>query len=129
MASLLTDALRGARPGCRATPTAQSALLADWHRRKTALYKEMVARGACPARPGIARIVGEALDAGWALAVASTSAEASVRAVLDHVVGADDARRFAAVLRGRRRADARSPHPTSTCSRSRARRRPLTTRS
>ena len=60
----------------------------------------MVAEGALPARPGVARLIGEALDAGWTLAVASTSAEPSVRAVLDHVAGPDDAARFAVVLAG-----------------------------
>ena len=55
----------------------------------------MVRAGRLPGRPGIARIVDEALAAGWSLAVASTSAEESVRAVLEHVVGADVAARFA----------------------------------
>jgi HAD superfamily hydrolase (TIGR01509 family) len=73
----------------------QRDLLADWHRRKTATYKELVRAGRLPARPGIARIVDEALAAGWSLAVASTSAEESVRAVLEHVVGTDVAARFA----------------------------------
>jgi HAD superfamily hydrolase (TIGR01509 family) len=70
-------------------------MLADWHRHKTATYTAMVAAGAMPARPGIARIVREAAAAGWQLAVASTSAEPSVRAVLEHVVGIDQARDFA----------------------------------
>ena len=48
----------------------------------------------------MARIVAAALDAGWDLAVASTSSEASVRAVLEHVVGAEHAARFALVLAG-----------------------------
>jgi beta-phosphoglucomutase-like phosphatase (HAD superfamily) len=48
-----------------------------------------------PARPGIARIVEQALGAGWVLAVASTSAEESVRAVLEHAVGEASAARFA----------------------------------
>ncbi len=99
MASLFTDAFVE-EAGLPRDADAQSALIAAWHARKTALYTEMVARGALPARPGIARIIGEALDAGWALAVASTSAEASVRAVLDHVAGEDAAGRFAAVLAG-----------------------------
>jgi HAD superfamily hydrolase (TIGR01509 family) len=73
----------------------QRELLADWHRRKTARYKAMVLAGRLPARPGIRRIVEEALGAGWALAVASTSAEESVRAVLEHAVGTDNAARFA----------------------------------
>jgi HAD superfamily hydrolase (TIGR01509 family) len=65
------------------------------HKRKTAIYKEIVRAGKLPARPGIARIVDEALAAGWTLAVASTSAEESVRAVLEHAVGAENAARFA----------------------------------
>ena len=65
------------------------------HKRKTALYKEIVRSGKLPARPGIARIVDEALAAGWILAVASTSAEESVRAVLEHAVGPANAAEFA----------------------------------
>lgn len=53
------------------------------------------ARGPSAARPGIPRIVDQALRAGWTLAVASTSAEESVRAVLEHAVGADNAAQFA----------------------------------
>ena len=41
-----------------------------------------------------AHIAGEADAAGWGLAVASTSAEASVRAVLEHAVGEALAQRF-----------------------------------
>ncbi len=67
----------------------------DLHKRKTAIYKDIVRSGRLPGRPGIARIVNEALAAGWTLAVASTSAEESVRAVLQHVVGADVAANFA----------------------------------
>jgi HAD superfamily hydrolase (TIGR01509 family) len=65
------------------------------HKRKTAIYKDIVRSGALPARPGIARIVDEAIAAGWTLAVASTSAEESVRAVLEHAVGEANAARFA----------------------------------
>jgi HAD superfamily hydrolase (TIGR01509 family) len=72
----------------------QKELLAEWHRRKTATYKEMVRAGKLPARSGIARVVGAALAAGWRLAVASTSAEESVRAVLEHAVGEAHAAHF-----------------------------------
>ncbi|HEX9124660.1 MAG TPA: HAD-IA family hydrolase, partial [Actinomycetota bacterium] len=58
------------------------------------------AAGRLPGRPGVARIIGETLDAGWVLAVASTSAEASVRAVLEHVAGAEQAARFGLVVAG-----------------------------
>ena len=94
MASLLTDEFVRAN-GLPVDPEGQTALLADWHRRKTARYKEIVPAGRLPARPGIARIVDQALDAGWTLAVASTSAEESVRAVLEQAVGAANAARFA----------------------------------
>ena len=94
MASLLTaDFVR--EHDLPSDPDGQRELLADWHRRKTATYKEMVRAGRLPGRPGIARIVDEALAAGWSLAVASTSAEESVRAVLEHVVGTEVAARFA----------------------------------
>ena len=69
--------------------------IAALHKRKTAIYKEIVRSGRLPGRPGVARIVDEALAAGWTLAVASTSAEESVRAVLEHVVGTGTAARFA----------------------------------
>ncbi|MEA4945430.1 MAG: HAD-IA family hydrolase [Propionicimonas sp.] len=64
---------------------------ADWikqlHLRKTALFTQRVADGLLPGRPGIHRIIADALAAGWTVAVASTSAEASVRAVLRHAAG------------------------------------------
>jgi HAD superfamily hydrolase (TIGR01509 family) len=60
----------------------------------------MVAAGMLPARPGIRRLIGEAQDAGWTLAVASTSAEPSVRAILEAAVGPERAARFDLVLAG-----------------------------
>ncbi|HUY47969.1 MAG TPA: class II fructose-bisphosphate aldolase [Streptosporangiaceae bacterium] len=81
MASLLTPEFV-AVAGLPADPAGQQAAIADWHRRKTEIYTGLVASGAVPPRPGVARVVAEALAAGWLLAVASTSAEASVRAPL-----------------------------------------------
>jgi HAD superfamily hydrolase (TIGR01509 family) len=93
MASLLTaDFVR--EHDLPADPEGQKELLAGWHRRKTELYKEAVRAGRLRGRPGVARIANEALAAGWHLAVASTSAEESVRAVVEHVVGDDVAGRF-----------------------------------
>ena len=94
MASLLTDDFVRAN-GLPTDPEGQKELLAGWHRRKTDLYKEAVRAGRLPGRPGIARIVKDAIAADWTLAVASTSAEESVRAVLEHAVGAEDASQFA----------------------------------
>ncbi|PFG16664.1 HAD superfamily hydrolase (TIGR01509 family) [Propionicimonas paludicola] len=58
------------------------------HKRKTELFLDRVRDGLLPGRPGIHRLIAEALQAGWTVAVASTSAEASVRGVLEHAVGA-----------------------------------------
>ena len=91
MASLLTPEFVAAA-GLPADPEGQRTAVAAWHRRKTEIYAELVASGAVPPRAGIARIVAEALAAGWPLAVASTSAELSVRATLERAVGAENAR-------------------------------------
>lgn len=69
-------------------------LLLTWHRAKTATFRRLVAEGRVPTRPGIARIINGALDAGWTVAVASTSAEDSVRAVLANAVGGPAAERI-----------------------------------
>lgn len=93
MSSLLTPEFVAAA-GLPEDPAGQAEAVAAWHRRKTAIYTAMVAAGDLPARPGIARIVEQAHAAGWPLAVASTSAEASVRAVLEHAVGPERAGDF-----------------------------------
>jgi HAD superfamily hydrolase (TIGR01509 family) len=92
MRSILTPQL-ALQLGLKDEAAVDAAILA-WHKRKTEVYKGMVESGVMPARPGIARIVREAADAGWTLAVASTSAEPAVRAVLTHAVGDDLAAHF-----------------------------------
>lgn len=94
MATLFADRELVEKAGLPTDPEGQKETLLRWHKHKTAAYKELVFSGAMPARPGIARIVDEAVEAGWILAVASTSAEESVRAVLEHAVGEEKARCF-----------------------------------
>jgi HAD superfamily hydrolase (TIGR01509 family) len=97
MATLFADPQFVRDQGLPTEPDAQREELQTWHRHKTAVYKEIVQAGELPARPGVARLVDAALEAGWSLAVASTSAEESVRAVLEHAVGAATATRFVVV--------------------------------
>jgi HAD superfamily hydrolase (TIGR01509 family) len=78
----------------------QDATIAELHRRKSELYVDLVRNGALPARPGIARLVAEALDSGWEVACASTSAASSVEAVLTSVVGDAQRARMAGVFAG-----------------------------
>ena len=91
LASLLTPEFVAAA-GLPADADGQRAAVAAWHRRKTEIYLDLVASGAVPPRPGIARLVAAALGAGWLVAVASTSAQASVQATLERAVGPELAR-------------------------------------
>ncbi|MBD2088816.1 HAD-IA family hydrolase [Microcoleus sp. FACHB-1515] len=93
MASLLTPELIAAAK-LPTNPDEQQQLIAQWHRYKSAVYQDMVQSGRLPARPGIARLTNEAIASGWTLVVASTSAESSVRAVLEYVVGQEQAAQF-----------------------------------
>jgi HAD superfamily hydrolase (TIGR01509 family) len=90
MASLFDDPAFAAAVGAADRTESLSA----WHRAKTAAFTELVADGHLPPRPGIPRIISSALAAGWPVAVASTSAEDSVRAVLSHAVGPATAERI-----------------------------------
>jgi HAD superfamily hydrolase (TIGR01509 family) len=92
--SLLTPEFVSAA-GLPTDADAQAELVKRWHRRKTEIFTEMVRSEAIAPRPGIQRIAHAAAAAGWKLAVASTSAEDSVRAVLESAVGVDLASRFA----------------------------------
>lgn len=83
-----------------AAAEARDRVIAGWHARKTALYREIIAAGEIPPRPGIRRLCEVALAQGWLLAVASTSAPDAVHAVLAHAVGPTTAARFALVLAG-----------------------------
>ena len=75
-------------------------LIAQWHKRKSAIYQEMIRAGQIPPRSGVKRLSQEALDNGWILAVASTSAQDSVEAVLRRAMGEATAARFSLVLAG-----------------------------
>ena len=76
------------------TEEERQALIARWHKEKTAIYQQIISSGAIPPRSGVKRIAEAALAAGWKLAVASTSARPSVDAVLSHAVGESTAKRF-----------------------------------
>jgi beta-phosphoglucomutase-like phosphatase (HAD superfamily) len=69
-------------------------MIALWHKRKSAMYQELIHAGKIPPRSGVKRISEEALASGWLLAVASTSAPDSVEAVLRQAMGDETAARF-----------------------------------
>jgi HAD superfamily hydrolase (TIGR01509 family) len=84
-----------AQAGLPAAGPALDELVARWHKRKTEIYGDLVAGGAIAPRTGVRRLARAADDAGWRLAVASTSAEPSVLAVLERAAGTGLAARFA----------------------------------
>lgn len=67
--------------------TDRDGLIARIHKLKTEIFMRLVRQGSLPLRPGIARIVDEAIAAGIVLAVCSTSNEKAVQAVVDVMLG------------------------------------------
>lgn len=70
------------------------ALVKECHARKTALFQELIASGVVPLRPGVLRIVDEAIAADVPLAVCSTSNEAAVRTLVETLMGTERASAF-----------------------------------
>lgn len=72
----------------------RDALIAAIHKRKTAIFMRLIEEGGLPLRPGIARIVDEAIENGIKLAVCSTSNEKAVQAVVDVMLGPERSRKI-----------------------------------
>ena len=58
-------------------------LVKDMHKRKTALFVELIETGKLPLRPGIHRFMKEAMDAGLKLAICTTSNEQAAKAITE----------------------------------------------
>jgi HAD superfamily hydrolase (TIGR01509 family) len=69
-------------PGALAQRTALRNLVPLIHRTKTRIFAELVEMGGVRLRPGVARLVREARDAGVQLAIASTTSPQNVEALL-----------------------------------------------
>ena len=65
------------------------------HKRKTEIFMELIEAGGLPLRPGVKRLVDEAIAAGITLAVCSTSNERAVTAVVEIMLGRERARHIA----------------------------------
>jgi len=78
---------------------AKDELIKQLHARKTALTAGLVAEGVLPLRPGIARIVDEAIAANVRLGVCTTSNPKFIDAVLD-LLGPERKAKFEFVLAG-----------------------------
>lgn len=68
-------------------PGGRDAFIRDLHAQKTRHYQGLLKSGAIPLRPGVARLLREARDAGLGLAVASTTTEVNVTTLLSKTLG------------------------------------------
>lgn len=79
--------------------TDQDAFLAEMHKTKTAIFADLISDGGLPLRPGVLRLVDEAIAANVRLGVCTTSNPKSIDAVLN-LMGQDRKSRFEFVLAG-----------------------------
>ena len=114
MASLFDDPAFVAAAGIPDDPAERASCSPSWHRTKTAGFKKLVAEGAIPARPGIARVI-----------IAAPLMPAGPSRSLDFRRGVGPG---GAGARGRRRAAARCRFSPATSFRPRSRTRPSTLR-
>jgi HAD superfamily hydrolase (TIGR01509 family) len=75
-------------------------LIAALHKAKTRHYTELLAEGGLPMRPGVARLLGEAREAGLRLAIATTTTPDNVTALLEHCLAPDASSWFEVIAAG-----------------------------
>jgi HAD superfamily hydrolase (TIGR01509 family) len=61
-------------------------LIPQMHKRKTALFVELIETGKLPLRPGIHRFMKEAMEAGLQIAVCTTSNEQAAKAITEKIL-------------------------------------------
>lgn len=78
----------------------RDALIKELHKLKTDLFMRIIESGELPLRPGVARLVDEAIAAHITLAVCSTSHERAVGLVVEKLLGPRRKAHFSAILAG-----------------------------
>jgi HAD superfamily hydrolase (TIGR01509 family) len=78
----------------------KDALIKDLHKLKTDLFMQIIESGELPLRPGVARLVDEAIAANIGLVVCSTSNERAVNLVVERLLGPQRKAHFATILAG-----------------------------
>lgn len=61
-------------------------LVKEMHKRKTALFVELIESGKLPLRPGVHRFMKEAMEAGLKIAVCTTSNEQAAKAITEKIL-------------------------------------------
>ncbi len=78
----------------------KDALIKELHKLKTDFFMQIIESGELPLRPGVARLVDEAIAVDVTLAVCSTSHERAVNLVVEKLLGHERKARFSAILAG-----------------------------
>lgn len=82
------------------TITDRDASIRELHAMKTDLFMKIIESGELSLRPGIRRLVDEAIEAGLKLAVCSTSNERAVNLIVGNLLGRERTAKFARILAG-----------------------------
>jgi HAD superfamily hydrolase (TIGR01509 family) len=72
----------------------------ELHAAKTRHYTELLSTGAIPLRPGVERLIAEARQRGYRLAIATTTTPENVTALLTHTLGTESIDWFEVIAAG-----------------------------
>lgn len=75
-------------------------LIPELHKAKTRHYTELLSTGAIPLRPGVERLINEARQRGFRLAIATTTTPENVTALLTHTLGKESIDWFEVIAAG-----------------------------
>jgi len=78
----------------------KDSLIKELHKLKTDFYMQIIESGELPTRPGVARLVDEAIAEGITLAVCSTSNERAVNLGVEKLLGPERKAKFDSILAG-----------------------------
>jgi HAD superfamily hydrolase (TIGR01509 family) len=78
----------------------KDALIKELHKLKTDLFMQIIESGQLPLRPGVARLIDEAISANITLAICSTSNERAVNLVAGRLLGPERKAHFSEILAG-----------------------------
>ena len=95
----VADPVRGPK-GKGSNGADKDALIKELHKLKTDIFIQIIESGELPLRPGIARLIDEAIAADVTLAICSTSHERAVNLVAEKLLGSERKTRFSAILAG-----------------------------
>ncbi|HEB81289.1 MAG TPA: HAD family hydrolase [Gammaproteobacteria bacterium] len=76
------------------------AMIPELHQAKTRHYTELLSTGAIPLRPGVERLINEAREKSYRLAIATTTTPENVTALLEHTLGSESIDWFEVIAAG-----------------------------